>query len=135
MEPVPTDENSNIHLRYGSCVYLYHFSTVDEQGTRTDALGRASYREIPNNSLQYTLKGFLESQGFLNNSINFLRVPRDITNFSKPDSAIPNISNLRSCVFRIVPRLKFEFHKVYQNALEDFSETKDKWYKKKIDPA
>ena len=138
MQPKDTDQKNNIHLTYGSCVYLYHFSSINDQGLRTDALGRPSVRDIvtngisANKSKEYNLKGFLESEGFLNNNINFLRVPRDISNFNKPDSVIPNISNLRSCVFRIVPKLKFEFHKVYHNALKEYSRIKDKFSKKKV---
>jgi hypothetical protein len=64
-------ENGRIkHLRYGSSVYLYHFSDITKEGDRKDGFGRASSHKIdtrqaalsmPNGSTQ--VGGFVESSG------------------------------------------------------------------------
>lgn len=64
-------ENGRIkHLRYGSSVYLYHFSDITKEGYRKDGIERASLRTIDtspaalsmsNGSIQ--VGGFVESSG------------------------------------------------------------------------
>jgi hypothetical protein len=64
-------ENSRIkHLRYGSSVYLYHFSDITKEGHRNDGLGRPSLPHPKNSTASIRMPsgstqvgGFVESSG------------------------------------------------------------------------
>jgi hypothetical protein len=64
-------ENGRIkHLRYGSSVYLYHFSDITKEGDRKDGFGHASLQTIDTSKAALTMSngstqvgGFVESSG------------------------------------------------------------------------
>lgn len=57
--------------------------------------------------------------------MNFMKIPKPVKDFNKKDSLVPNYSNMRNCVFRIIPRLRFDFYKDYRKSKQEYKKSLD----------
>jgi len=94
-------------LRYGDSIVLYGSHSIRQQGE--------------NSSRSRQISGFLCTKGFLNKNVTFQTIERPL---EAPDYKLNSISNFRDFVFKVTPKLKYEFTKAYNRSLDEFKKLK-----------
>lgn len=114
-------EQHDGQVRYGDIIYMYNHTVLNSEGVRTvlDNLNSVKMTRPANYNSEQQFGGFIGSMGFMNPSIFYLRTPNEITNMNSPGAIVPDISNIRDCLFKQTPVLRFEFYKDYVQACKE----------------
>lgn len=100
----------NNFLKYGDLIIFYG------QGIKEDAQGNDNHPNEENNDT----RGALSAIGLTDTGIYYQNFPKAVGQSTFELQSKLNFRNLSDCVYRITPKLNFDFHKDFKKTLKYF---------------
>src|SRR3990167_1158205 len=124
-------------LRYGDRIFLLFDPTNSSPSMGVDGDPLSSHRDpvtgLSGREFKYSHFGIASALGYVEKDIYVMTIPREAemsyTDF-KASLNSRGISNIRDCIWEVMPPLKYEFHKEYARLLANYEQIRIEWIRK-----